>query len=360
MEIKEIVQKFLGGEGTIGELSRKYKVPSKQIKTELESQGYIIKSGYRLQTIIGLKLGVEEYIANMPNSSISKICEKYHMTHKTLSDKLKALGYEIINHQNEVKFNENVFDSIDTEEKAYWLGFIFADGYISTKAYGFELSLCAADSEHLDKFNKFMGHCRNNVKFGEIHANNRTFKRCRWTIRNKHLWNTLYSYGCVPKKSLILKFPDINIFKFPDLIKHFIRGYWDGDGCISYANKKHSIMTTSVLGTENFLSELKLQLPLKFDYVLGYNDKPKNLITRVLSINGKNCLELLYYLYENSTIYLTRKFNKYRECCRLYEELYRGLQTKNGESIKADAVLNSETKESGSMQSIELEPEKSE
>ena len=69
----------------------------------------------------------------------------------------------------------------------------------------------------------------------------------------------------------------------------------------------------------------------------------------VVNINGKNCLELLYYLYENSTIYLTRKFNKYRECCRLYEELYRGLQTKNGESIKADAVLNSETKESGSM-----------
>lgn len=108
-------------------------------------------------------------------------------------------------------------------------------------------------------------------------------------------------------------------------------------------------MTTVVLGTEDFLSKLKLQLPLKFDYVLGYNDKSKNLITRVLSINGKNGLELLYYLYENSTIYLTRKFDKYKEYCRLYKELYRELQTKNGESTKADAVLNSETKESESM-----------
>ncbi len=349
MEIKELAQKFLKGEGTLGELSRKYKVPSKQIKTELEFQGYIIKSGYRLQTIIGLKLGVEEYIANIPNSSISKICEKYHMTHKTLSNRLKELGYEIVNHQNEVKFNENVFDSIDTEEKAYWLGFIFADGCISTEAYGFELSLCAADSEHLDKFNKFMGHHKDNVKFGETSANTKIFRRCRWTVRNKHLWNVLYSYGCVPKKSLILKFPNTNIFKSPNLIKHFIRGYWDGDGCISYANKKHSTMTTVVLGTEDFLSKLKLQLPLKFDYVLGYNDKSKNLITRVLSINGKNGLELLYYLYENSTIYLTRKFDKYKEYCRLYKELYRELQTKNGESTKADAVLNSETKESESM-----------
>lgn len=349
MEIKEIAQKFLEGEGTLGELSKKYKVPLKQIKTELESQGYIIKSGYRLQTIIGLKLGVEEYIANIPNSSISKICEKYHMTRKTLSDRLKVLGYKVINYQNELKFTENIFDSIDTEEKAYWLGFIFADGYVSTNSYKFELSLSATDSEHLTKFNEFMGHCRNNVKFGEVHQNDKIFKRCRWSVCNKHLWNTLCSYGCVPKKSLILRFPDINIFKSPDLVKHFIRGYWDGDGCISYANKAHSIMNIAVLGTEDFLSELKLQLPLKFDYALGYNDKSKNLITRVLSVSGKNGLELLYYLYENSTIYLTRKFDKYKEYCRLYKELYRELQTKNGESTKANTVLNSETKKSGSM-----------
>lgn len=75
----------------------------------------------------------------------------------------------------------------------------------------------------------------------------------------------------------------------------------------------------------------------------------KHLDPRNFYVNGKNGLELLYYLYENSTIYLTRKFDKYKEYCRLYKELYRELQTKNGESTKADTVLNSETKESESM-----------
>ena len=69
---------------------------------------------------------------------------------------LQENGIEVINYQNLTKFNENVFDSIDTEEKAYWLGFIFADGYISLKGNSFELSLKGSDSEHLDKFNKFM------------------------------------------------------------------------------------------------------------------------------------------------------------------------------------------------------------
>jgi hypothetical protein len=75
-----------------------------------------------------------------------------------------------INLHNQVKFNQNVFDCIDTEEKAYWLGFIFADGYISShipdkkKTYKFELSLSLKDKSHLEKFNQFMRYNGNNVK----------------------------------------------------------------------------------------------------------------------------------------------------------------------------------------------------
>jgi hypothetical protein len=47
--------------------------------------------------------------------------------------------------------------------------------------------------------------------------------------------------------------------------------------------------------------------------------------------NGKKAFTLLYNMYENSTIYLDRKYNLYKQFCRLYEELYKQLQTKNGE-----------------------------
>ena len=84
------------------------------------------------------------------------MAKEYNTSIPTLSKKLKERGIQIINRQNLVKFNENVFDSVDTEEKAYWLGFIFADGYISSRDYSFELSLSSVDTEHLVKFNKFM------------------------------------------------------------------------------------------------------------------------------------------------------------------------------------------------------------
>jgi intein/homing endonuclease len=96
----------------------------------------------------------------------------------------------------------------------------------------------------------------NNVKCSNIKLNNKIFGRCRWSVQSKHLWNVLNSYGCVPKKSLILKFPSISIFDNKNLIVHFIRGYFDGDGCISYGNKSHTKCSINIVGTYDFLNTL--------------------------------------------------------------------------------------------------------
>lgn len=357
MKIKEIAQKFLEGNGTLNKLAQKYKIKREDLKQELEFRGYIIKSGYRLSTILGLKQGVDEYIKNINNSpSLTKICAKFHINRKTLSDRLKELGYEVINHQNKLKFNENIFDSIDSEEKVYWLGFIFADDYIAKNRNDFELSLSSLDKEHLDKFNIFMQYSGNNVKVEKLKLNGKEFSRCRWSIRNKYLHETLISKGCIPVKSLILQFPNLNIFSDISLIKHFIRGYIDGDGCISYNNKKHTIMFLSILGTKNFLTGIKNNLPVKYDYVLGYNNLKQNDLTRTLTINGKNGLEILFYLYENSSIYLSRKYEKYKEYCRLYKELYKELSGNIGGSPKEEnPEINLEIKKSKSLYSVEGE-----
>lgn len=295
----------------------------------------------RATTAISLKQAVEEYIENINNPSITKIATKYNIDRQCLSKRIKMLGYEVINHQNKVKFDEHIFDIIDTEEKAYWLGFIFADGYIDSSPldkskktkYLFEISLKRDDSSHLDKFNFFMKHINNNVKIGTVMCGNTVCERCRWSVVNKHLWTVLNNYGCTPRKSLTLKFPNEKIFKYPILIKHFIRGYIDGDGCLSWSNHQHTSAILSVLGTEDFLTDVKKYLPVKFDYILGYNSK-KSDITRVLSIHGKNAFDIVKYLYKDSTIYLSRKYEKYLEYCRLYEESCRELQTKIGEGCE--------------------------
>jgi intein/homing endonuclease len=101
-----------------------------------------------------------------------------------------------------------------------------------------------------------MQHINNNVKIGNVVSNGKTFKRCRWSIVNKHLWLTLNNLGCVPNKSKILEFPFI--FKNSNLTRHFIRGYFDGDGCISYAIINNKVQPrVSLLGTKSFLTTIK-------------------------------------------------------------------------------------------------------
>ena len=65
------------------------------------------------------------------NMSLTQISKQLHMDRGALSRHFKDEGIAVINWQNITKFNENYFDIIDDEHKAYWLGFLYADGYVS-------------------------------------------------------------------------------------------------------------------------------------------------------------------------------------------------------------------------------------
>lgn len=225
--------------------------------------------------------------------------------------------------------DETVFDCINTEEKAYWLGFIFADGNIANAkrlkeinnkaSYRLEVSLQSSDIDHLNKLKTFFK-WEGVVKISK--TNYKRKDRCRLYFNNKHIWETLNAYGCTPNKSLTLKFPNIEIFENKELIKHFIRGYIDGDGCISYLQKDHTKMSLSLLGTVDMLTNIQKHLPIerpnKIWLTSGSIIKPSNVYT--LSFNLWRGYYVTKYLYENSTIYLNRKYEKYVEYCRLYEK----------------------------------------
>lgn len=254
--------------------------------------------------------------------SLTTFCKKWKISMSHFLKYLKANNIKVLNKQNEVKFNENIFDVIDTEEKAYWLGFIYADGYISSlkannySKYQFEISLAGEDVDHLKKFNSFMEHIKDNVHVGSVKLNNKTFTRCRWTVRNRHLWETLNKLGCTPKKSLTLQFPNVSIFTSETLIKHFIRGYFDGDGCISYSNKEHTKVCLNVLGTKSMLEGINKYWPNSYSM---RTEKNRNSQTYVISAAHTGAFTNLKYLYEGASIYLDRKYNRYLEFCRLYE-----------------------------------------
>ena len=251
--------------------------------------------------------------------TLSQIAKNRNTTIPLLSKKLKEKGIDIINYHNKAKFNEHIFDSINTEEKAYWLGFIFADGYISNLEkqknqkklkYGFELSLGIQDINHLHKFNKFMEYEGDNVKIGKTKLETKEHQRCRWSIGSKHLWNTLNNFGCTPNKSLTLKFPDLSIFKNKYLILSFIRGYFDGDGCVSIYNRNgKSRLSTSLLGTSEMLTFIQ-NLFFK-ENKLTRNNK-NNDVTYVYALSGQKAYTFLSIIYNNATIYLDRKYQKFK------------------------------------------------
>lgn len=245
--------------------------------------------------------------------SLTQLAKRENIGRWTLTDRFKKLGVVIINKQNISKFNEHIFDCIDTEEKAYWLGFLFADGYIcnvteeSKKRYLLEISLAICDVNHLYKFATFLQHKNPHITISDTNYGG---KRCRFNVANKHLWETLKSYGCVPNKSLILKFPEITIFKSPELIRHFMRGYFDGDGCISRSiNKTTVVLRMELIGTIDFLKQWDTFAVVKGVYS---HDKRHSENTFSLWYHKEDTTKILNFLYNNCNIYLDRKYKLYQ------------------------------------------------
>ena len=196
----------------------------------------------------------------------------------------------------------NIFNKIDTEEKAYWLGFLYADGSVGSKEDKIELGLAEKDFHHIEKFKTFIG-LPNKISYRE------SSKSYRYTFRSKSCKQDLIKQGCVPKKSLILKFPTED--QVPkNLLRHFLRGYFDGDGWFSNTGKCFQV---GLIGTEDFIK----------GFLNAIDDINKeNKIFDVHRADGakryvfsgyNDVLNFLNYIYKDSSIYLDRKYEHYLE-----------------------------------------------
>lgn len=232
--------------------------------------------------------------------SFKQIGEIYGASGASISNKAKKL-----NVIKERSYNIHVFDDIDTEEKAYWLGFLFADGciYNNPRHYVVSLALKEDDYDHVKKFKNFLEDTRDDsiIKISTINRNGKSYSEARYTICSIDIVKKLISYGCVPKKSLVLKFPNESIFKDKKLIFDFIRGYIDGDGCLCRKNQRLYI---SVVGTYDFLSKIKEYFPTFYKI-----RKVGNVYS--IEVGCSKADEIATILYENSTIYLDRKYKNF-------------------------------------------------
>jgi len=194
-------------------------------------------------------------------------------------------------------FDDNYFEYINTPEKAYLLGWIASDGSIGIGS--FCVAIHEKDVEILRLFQEFI--CKDvPIKFFKTP----TSKLCSYTISSKKISKDLCRHlGIEPKKkSDVVKFPKLS----EELLWHFIRGYFEGDGTINdpfISKKKHPAggFTSSSPFMLNSLKEI-------CGGYICYNSNNYN----SLDLSRKTMMCFLNNIYKTDTILkLTRKYNRY-------------------------------------------------
>lgn len=313
-QIKQIIDWYEKDGYTISYIAEKLlKCRSSSISTILKNNNITIrgqKSG-RVLNINEEKEVIDLYVHH--RYSQQQIAEKFSCSSFVIHNILKRNNIKII---SQPKINkqqrEDYFDIIDSEHKAYWLGFIFADGNVHKNELSIEIH--EKDKALLEQFKEDLNL---NSKITIRHRKNTSV--CCIRMTSSHLCNSLAQYGIIPNKTKnVHHLPEVPI----DFLPHFLRGLIDGDGWITI-DKSGYYHIGFVSNYQSVCEDFK-----KYCNILT-NNLCKAKITRkgktpCFQIQGKQATkQLATVLYKDNTICLSRKY-------RLVEPLF---DLKNDEDI---------------------------
>lgn len=251
---------------------------------------------------------VKENYMEMPNMDIAKLLNR---TKDAVQLKARRLGLKKYPYYCDYHY----FDNIDIEEKAYWLGFLTADGWVNKNdknnagVTGIELQY--SDIGHLKKFNKSIGGNYQIIDRWKpcliAKDPDKKYHTCIIRIFSITMYNSLVEKGFAKNKSYDFHIPHLR----KDLIRHYIRGYFDGDGCFTFTNKSFHInfITASKILNDDIAKILKSE---------GFNFTENNYINSFDTIMYKiniyrqhDKINFLDWIYQDCNMYLDRKYKKY-------------------------------------------------
>ena len=241
--------------------------------------------------------------------SYKKISEKYRISESSVR-KMILPFVNVRNNKSETSrtysLNENYFDYIDSEVKAYYIGLLYADGYNREDRNTIVLSLQEEDGYIIEKLFNELEYQR---PLNKLHRKEKYKKIVTGEITSKHMSDVIAKYGCVQNKTFKLVFPN---WLDKNLYQHFIRGYFDGDGSIVIPKTGFRSCSVKIAGTHNLLIGLQKTLNDECDIGISKLTKLGNIY--MLQIGGANkILKVLNYIYKDSTIYLHRKYEQYEK-----------------------------------------------
>lgn len=247
-------------------------------------------------------------------SSINKVAKHFNVTWSVAKRACDELG---IKSTKKNQYGEitpyNLFAKIESEQDAYWLGFLYSDGWIRSDKNEIGLGVQERDREILNRFKEYVG-TNNQIQIklkekikshvapdGHLIESKQNFYTltfsCKLTKQN------LIKLGCMPNKSKIIHCPTSD--QVPDhLFRHFMRGFIDGDGSVRWGQRKDLTICSASI---NFLVESTKRLGIN-----NFGDFYKNQFRISKAVLVQQTLEKIY---KDSTVYLPRKFNVYLLSC---------------------------------------------
>lgn len=201
------------------------------------------------------KLIINDYMLGDDNAVILK---RYDISTTSLYRILHRNNIDPNKDKKQYALDKNIFDTIDTPEKAYFIGFISADGSISDQSL--KISISKKDEEILHMFKDILK-TNKSIKYTTNIKNNKKYEYVSIEITNKHIVDSLKQIGIEVRKTWKNTIPIID----NKLFRHFLRGFFDGDGCITNVEYKHADI--SISGFENNM--IKIMNSLKDENILS-------------------------------------------------------------------------------------------
>lgn len=251
-----------------------------------------------------MEINYENYIELKNRKLLRKdIAKEFGLTEDQIKRVISKNGWGI---KAPTFLNKNAFEEY-TEESCYWAGFLAADGCVDNKKR-VRIMLKYDDINHLNKFKAYLQSTH------KISENTGKYYRASFELTSAELCDQLeFNFNIVPVKSLNMKFPR----QIPKpMLKHFIRGYFDGDGsvCESFSNANSitkSLYATFCSGSEDFITYLYNYLGEEIflgGHIQDFRPKSEK---HQIKYNTNDARTLLTWMYKDSMIYLDRKYELY-------------------------------------------------
>ena len=261
---------------------------------------------------------LEIYTRYTKGERLKDLAKEHSVSLGTLTNWYYKYGFKIDLFKNQPKSKYNINDQfleiIDTEQKAYFLGLMLSDGYV-TGTNKVSVKLHKQDKELLDNIFSYI------TERPVIIREN----TCEITICSKKLFQDLEKQGCIRNKTYSqMKLPVLK----RELYSHFIRGYFDGDGSIAFRNARPNMRQIYICSIcKEFLEELQsllnsfcintnINIELRENKTIkvpqGFSTNCKNMYKLNLCQHSDK-LKFYEFLYKSSVVKLNRKFIKYKE-----------------------------------------------